>query len=42
MPNIVVTVLHELAGESTIESSTVAAAIEHYGLDPTSTPPWQR
>jgi pyruvate dehydrogenase E1 component len=40
--NIVVTVLHELSQAGSLDSAVVAEAIEHYGLVPHSTPPWQR
>jgi pyruvate dehydrogenase E1 component len=41
-PNIVVTVLYELAQVGLIEGATVAKAVEHYGLKADPTPPWQR
>jgi pyruvate dehydrogenase E1 component len=42
MSNIVVTVLHELSMDGTVDPATVAKAIDHYGLASDSTPPWQR
>ena len=42
MPNIVVTVLHELARAGEVDRSVVAKAVDHYGLDAEATPPWLR
>ncbi len=41
-PNIVITVLGQLAAEGRIETSTVTQAIAHYGLDEAPSPPWTR
>jgi pyruvate dehydrogenase E1 component len=41
-PNVVVTVLEQLAQVGEIERSVVAEAVGHYDLDPTSAPPWER
>ena len=41
-PSIVVTVLGELAKLGRVSAQTVADAIEHYGIDATTTPPWTR
>ncbi|MGF1599063.1 MAG: pyruvate dehydrogenase (acetyl-transferring), homodimeric type [Acidimicrobiales bacterium] len=41
-PNIVVTVLSELAAGGAVDRVAVAEAIAHYGLDQDTTPPWLR
>ncbi|MEL7157426.1 MAG: hypothetical protein AAFN30_12600 [Actinomycetota bacterium] len=41
-PNIVVTVLSELAKMGKVSNQTVADAIAHYELDQTLSPPWTR
>ena len=41
-PNIVVTVLSELAQAGELDGQRVADAIAHYGLAPDTTPPWSR
>ena len=40
-PNIVVTVLHQLALAGEVAPEMVAKAIDHYGLVPDTAPPWQ-
>ncbi|MDH3680697.1 MAG: pyruvate dehydrogenase (acetyl-transferring), homodimeric type [Acidimicrobiia bacterium] len=42
MPSIVITVLHELAQSGAIDTSVVVDAVEHYGIDRGTVPPWQR
>ena len=41
MPNIVITVLHELARAGEIDPSIVAKALDHYGLNAADAPPWR-
>jgi pyruvate dehydrogenase E1 component len=41
-PSIVVTVLDQLAQAGDVDRSVVAEAVAHYGLDGSTTPPWQR
>ncbi|MEM8922594.1 MAG: pyruvate dehydrogenase (acetyl-transferring), homodimeric type [Actinomycetota bacterium] len=41
-PNIVITVLSELAKMGKVDAQKVADAIAHYGVDNTTTPPWNR
>ena len=40
--DIVVAVLSLLAKEGSIDRSLVAESIDHYGIDPSTAPPWQR
>ncbi|MEZ5408844.1 MAG: pyruvate dehydrogenase (acetyl-transferring), homodimeric type [Acidimicrobiales bacterium] len=42
MPNIVVTVLHELSQVGRLDPSVVAEALAHYGIEADTAPPWQR
>jgi pyruvate dehydrogenase E1 component len=42
MPNIVLTVLHELSQAGRMDPARVAEAVAHYGLDATTAAPWHR
>ena len=42
MPNVVITVLTELAHDGTVGRQTLVDAINHYGINTDQTPPWTR